>query len=315
MTSYAVTGAFGFSGRHITERLLARGDQVLNLTNHPDRADPFGGRVVAAPLAFDDPGALRDSLRGTDTLFNTYWVRYQHGGSGHDLAVERSRALFQAAADAGVRRIVHVSIANPDAASPLTYYRGKAAVEASLAAAGPSYAVLRPTVLFGDTPILPNTIAYLLRRLPAFGIPGDGRYGIQPAAVDDLADLAVEMADLDENRTIDIVGPEVFTFSDFVRVIRDAIGSRALLLPTPAPVALAAAGLLGRALGDVILTREELDGLMAGLLVSRKPALGTTRFTDWLSRNAGWLGRTHLSELGAHFDQTSRCRLAQAIWA
>jgi NADH dehydrogenase len=314
VATYAVTGAFGFSGRHIARRPLDRGDAVRNLTNHPDRPDPFGGRVACAPLALDDPRALAEALAGVDVLVNTYWVRYDHGGADHALAVERSGRLFRAAAEAGVRRIVHVSIANPDAASPLTYYRGKAAVEAALAAAGPSYGIVRPTVLFGDNPILPNTIAYLLRRLPVFGIPGDGRYGIQPVAVEDLADLAIELADDDENRTIDAVGPEIFTFREFVTAIRDAIGSRAVLLPTPVPIALAAAGLLGRALGDVILTRQELDGLMAGLLVSREPALGRTRFSDWLTANAGWLGQTHLSELAAHFDAApSGCRLAAAL--
>jgi NADH dehydrogenase len=304
MASVAVTGAFGFSGRHIASRLLERGDAVRNLTNHPDRRDPFGGRVSCSPLALDDEPALTAALAGADILVNTYWVRYDHGRTGHDLAVERSLRLFAAAAHAGVDRIVHISIANPDPASPLTYYRGKAAVETALAAAGPSYGVLRPTVLFGDKPILPNTIAYLLRRLPAFGIPGDGRFGIQPVAVEDLADLAIDLIDDGANRTVDAVGPEIFTFREFVTAIRDAIGSRAALLPTPAPIALAAAALLGRALGDVILTRQELDGLMAGLLVSREPALGTTRFTAWLARNADWLGRSHLSELSAHFDAT-----------
>jgi NADH dehydrogenase len=313
VATYAVTGAFGFSGRHIAGRLLDRGDAVRNLTNHPDRPDPFDGRVACAALALDDAPALVRALGGIDVLVNTYWVRYDHGGAGHALAVERSERLFRAAAEAGVRRIVHVSIANPDAASPLSYYRGKAAVEAALAAAGPSYGILRPTVLFGDLPILPNTIAYLLRRLPLFGIPGDGRYGIQPVAVEHLADLAIELADDHENRTVDAVGPEIFTFREFVTVIRDAIGSRAAILPTPAPIALAAAGLLGRALGDVILTREELDGLMAGLLVSREPALGTTRFTKWLATNAGWLGRGHLSELGAHFDTRPQACLARRL--
>ena len=313
MATFAVTGAFGFSGRHIAGRLLDRGDTVRNLTNHPDRPDPFGGRVSCSPLALDDEPTLVAALAGIDVLVNTYWVRYDHGGAGHDLAVERSRRLFRAAAHAGVDRIAHVSIANPDPSSPLSYYRGKAEVEAALAAAGPSFGILRPTVLFGDNPILPNTIAYLLRRLPVFGIPGDGRYGIQPIAVEDLADLAIRLADESSNRTIDAVGPEVFTFRDFVTVIRDAIGSHAALLPTPGSIVLAAAGLLGRALGDVILTRQELDGLMAVLLVSHEPALGTTRFSAWLARNADWLGRSHLSELGAHFDTTPPVCLARRM--
>ena len=314
MTTFAVTGAFGFSGRHVADRLLDRGDRVRNLTNHPDRPEPFGGRVPCRPLALDDEAALGRDLHGIDVLVNTYWVRYDHGGAGHALAIERSARLFRAAATAGVGRIVHVSIANPDPTSPLSYYRGKAAVEAALAAAGPSFGIIRPTVLFGDHPILPNAIAYLLRRLPVFGIPGDGRYGIQPVAVEDLADLAIELADDVENRTVDAVGPEIFTFREFVTAIRDAIGSRAVLIPTPAPIALAAAGLLGRALGDVILTREELDGLMAGLLVSHEPALGVTRFTDWLAANADWLGRTHLSELANHYDAgRPPCRLAARL--
>lgn len=316
MTTTAVTGALGFTGRHIAALLLARGHTIRNLTNHPDRPDPFGGAVPAMPLALDDPAALRDALSGVETLFNTYWVRFDHGSSGHDVAVARSRRLFEAAAAAGVRRIVHVSIANPDPASPLSYYRGKAEVEAALRSAGPSYAILRPTALFGDAPILANAIAFLLRRLPVFGIPGRGRYGIQPMAVDDLACLAVDVAGATENVIVDAVGPEVFGFGEFVRTIRDAIGSRTLLLPVPPDAALAAATVLGRVLGDVILTRQELDGLTSGLLVSHEPPIGTTRFTDWLAANADWLGRRHISEVEVHFDGAPpECRLARRFAA
>jgi uncharacterized protein YbjT (DUF2867 family) len=305
MDTFAVTGAFGFSGRHIAARLLANGAGVRSLTNHPHRPDPFGGRVRSYPLAFDDVVALRRALEGADVLVNTYWVRYDHDGVDHRLAVERSGRLFTAAVEAGVQRIVHVSIANPDPASPLSYYRGKAEVEAQLRAIAPSYAIIRPTVLFGDEPILPNTIAWLLRRLPLFGIPGNGRYPIQPVAVDDLADLAVELAAAGSNRIVDAVGPDVFTFADFVRHIRDAVGSRARLVHVPPAAGLAAATVLGRALGDVILTRQELDGLMTGLLVSREPATGRVRFDDWLGDNAHWLGRAYLSELGRHFAAPS----------
>jgi NADH dehydrogenase len=302
MGTHAVTGALGFSGRHITSRLLARGDTVINLTNHPDRPDPFSGAVPAAALSFDRPEVLAASLEGVDTLFNTYWVRFPRGTSSHAGAVRNSRVLFEAARAAGVRRIVHVSIANPDPASHLSYYRGKAQVEATLAVTGVSHAILRPTVLFGDEPILANAIAWLLRRLPVFGIPGDGRYGIQPIAVEDLASLALAAAARDEDVTWDAAGPEVLSFNELVEAIREATGSTARLVHLPGPVALIAAAVLGRAVRDTLLTREELEGLSSGLLVSRELPRGAARFSDWLEANGSWLGRRYLSEVGRHFE-------------
>ena len=301
MTRHAVTGALGFSGRHIATRLLAGGDDVVNLTNHPDRPDPFGGRLQTRPLDFARPEALAGALEGVDTLFNTYWVRFPHDGLTHATAVRNSRILFEAALDAGVRRIVHLSIANPDPASHFAYYRGKAQVEQALAASGVGHAVLRPTMLFGDVPILANTIAWLLRHLPAFGIPGDGRYALQPIAVEDLAALALEAAARDDDLTWDAAGPEIFSFTELVEAVRAATGSSARLIHVPAPVALVSASLLGRAMGDVLLTREELEALMAGLLVSREQPRGTTSLGDWLVANGGWLGHRYVNEVTRHF--------------
>jgi nucleoside-diphosphate-sugar epimerase len=296
----AVTGALGFSARQIATRLLAAGHDVLNLTNHPDRPDPFGGRLSLAPLAFD-VDALAASLDGVDTLFNTYWVRFAHGATDHALAVRNSQVLFEAAALAGTRPIVHTSIANADPASADSYYRGKAQVEAALAAAGPSYAVLRPAVLFGDEPILVNSIAWLLRHMPVFMIPGNGSYGIQPTHVEDLADVAVRLATGEEACVTDVAGRERFTFNEFVRLIRDAVGSRTLLLHAPPTIALLAAQVLAPIVRDVLITRQEIAGLTAGLLVSREPPLGERRFTEWLADASPWLGRSYLSEVGRHF--------------
>ncbi|HEX6474569.1 MAG TPA: NAD(P)H-binding protein [Candidatus Limnocylindria bacterium] len=296
----AVTGAFGFSGRHIAARLLDGGHEVVNLTNHPDRPDPFDGRTRVRPLAFDEE-ALAADLAGVDTLFNTYWVRFARGTTDHHLAVANSRVLISAAARAGVRRIVHVSIANLEERPNDPYYAGKGEVERALRSAGPSWAILRPAVLFGDQPILVNSIAWLLRHLPVFMIPGDGRYGIQPAGVEDLADLAVAAASGDENSVQDVAGPETFTFEEFVRLIRHETGSRSLVFRAPAPIALLAARILSPLLGDVLITSEEMDGLMAGVLVSHQAPLGRRRFSDWLHESAPWLGRRYLSEVGRHF--------------
>jgi uncharacterized protein YbjT (DUF2867 family) len=301
MARQAVTGALGFSGRHITQRLLAAGHEVVNLTNHPHRADPFAGAVPAVPLDFAHPQALARSLEGVDTLFNTYWIRFPRGGVTHTDAVRDSRVLLEAARSAGVRRIVHVSIANPDPASRLSYYRGKAQVEATLAGLGVGYAILRPTVLFGDQPILVNAIAWLLRRLPVFAIPGDGRYAIQPIAVEDLARMAVEAASRDDDVVWDAAGPEIPSFTELVEAIREATGARSRIVHLPAPVALAAASGFGRLLHDTLLTSEELDGLRSGLLVSRELPRGTARLSDWLATSGGWLGRDYVSEVGRHF--------------
>ena len=297
---HAVTGAFGYSGQHLTTRLLAQGARVRSLTGHPDRPDPFGGRVEVRPFRFDDPAALRAALADVAVLYNTYWVRFAHGTTTHALAVEHSRRLFRAAAEAGVERVVHVSITNPSLDSRLPYFKGKAEVEQALAASGLSHAILRPAVFFGGRDVLINNIAWLLRRLPVFGV-APGRYGLQPIHVDDLACLAVEQGASRADVTLDAVGPEIFDFAGLVRLVRRAIGARAVVTPVPRWLLLLASRLLQPLVGDVVLTADEVDGLRAGLLVSQAPPTGTTRFTGWLEEHADELGVEWASELGRHF--------------
>ena len=176
----AVTGAFSYSGKYITSRLLARGEEVITLTNHPNRPDPFTGKVKAFPLNFQNEQELISTLRGVDVLVNTYWIRFDKDNNTQPKAVENTKILVSAAAKAGVKRIVHISITNPSADSHLPYFWGKAANEKAVVDSGMSYAILRPTVLFGKEDILINNIAWLLRRLPVFGLPGDGSYKLSP---------------------------------------------------------------------------------------------------------------------------------------
>lgn len=296
----AVTGAFSYTGKFITKRLLDRGEEVITLTNHPNRPDPFGGKVKAFPLDFDEAGMTK-SLAGADVLVNTYWVRFDKKDNTQPLAVENTRKLVNAAKAAGVKRIVHISIANPSKDSPLPYYWGKAANEKAVIDSGLSYAILRPTVLVGHEDILINNIAYLLRRLPFFLIPGDGSYGIQPVYVDDLADLAVEGVYSSENTIMDAVGPDSYTFKQLVRLVGETIGAKRPLLSVPPRLALLAAQFLSLFVNDVILTPEEVDGLMANLLVSKEPARGKVRFSDWLEANKDTIGRKYASELKKHY--------------
>lgn len=298
----AVTGAFSYSGGHVAARLLAKGRRVRTLTNHPDRPSPLQGLVEARPLDFDSPERLAESLRGVDTLYNSYWVRFAYGGATHEKAVRHSETLFAAAAKAGVRRIVHVSIANADPDSDLPYYRGKGRVEQALAAAGPSYAILGPTVLFGGHDILINNIAWMLRRFPVFGIVGDGRYPIQPVSVEDLADLAVEAGAREGNSKHDAVGPECFEFGELVRLVASRVRRSPRLVNVDRSMGLFMARLLGWMTGDVVLTPEEVDGLTRGLLKSAQPSRGRRSFRRWLESEGAGIGTEYRNEVRRHFE-------------
>ena len=297
----AVTGAFSYSGKYITKRLLARGEEVITMTRHPLRHDPFGGKVKAYPLDFDEAGMTR-SLQGVDVLVNTYWVRFDKGENTQPRAVESTRKLINAAKAAGVKRVVHISITNPSAESHLPYFWGKAANEKTVMESGMSYAILRPTVLVGDEDILINNIAFLLRHFPFFALPGDGSYKLQPVYVDDLAELAVEGAYRTDNYIIDVVGPDIFTFKQMVELIGEKIGAKRPLIPVPPRLALLAAQFLSLFAHDVILTPEEVDGLIAGLLVSKEPPRGKTGLGDWLEANRDKVGARYASELKKHYE-------------
>lgn len=297
----AVTGALGYTGRFIAERLLAAGHRVRTLTGHRDRPNPFGDALDVRPFRFDDPGALAASLEGVGTLYNTYWVRFPRREVRFATAVERSEALFEAARRAGVRRIVHVSITNPSTSSPFPYFRGKAMVEDALAASGVSWAVVRPTVVFGRGDVLVNNIAWLLRCFPVFAVAGDGRYRVRPVHVGDVARLCVGAATGPGGTVVDAVGPETFTFWDMVEAVRTAVGSRSRLVPVPVPLVPALARLIGLAVGDVVLTPEELAGMMAGLVVTDGPTTGHVSMSEWLAAFGPQLGTRYASELKRHY--------------
>jgi len=293
----AVTGAYGYSGKHIAGRLLGQGREVITLTNSPGRPHPFGDRVPARPLCFDDTLRLTESLADVDTLYNTYWVRFNHRDFRHSEAVDHTLALFAAARAAGVRRIVHVSITNPDAHSPLEYFSGKGLLENALRESGMSYAILRPAVIFGDGDILINNIAWALRKFPVFGVFGDGNYRLRPIHVEDLAALAVNSGEQIDNFTIQAVGPESFSYQELVCEIGKAIKCERPVIHISPGLGYLASRIIGWFVNDIFITREEIRGLMAGLLDVGGPPAGTIRLSDWCHAHADSLGRDYASEL------------------
>ncbi|MBZ5566040.1 MAG: NAD-dependent epimerase/dehydratase family protein [Acidobacteriia bacterium] len=250
--AHVVTGAFSYTGKYIARRLLAFGKTVRTLTSHPHNSNGFAGPIDVRPLDFTKPAELVASLRGATTLYNTYWVRFDRGRVTYARAVENTRILLRAAAEAGVRRVVHISVTQPIADSPLP-------------------------------------------------MPGKGDYRVQPVFVDDVADQAVRAGRLQENLVTDLVGPEVYTFREFVELIAQTIGSSARLISVSPRLAHLLTKPGGWCVRDVLLTREEIEGLMSNLLISSTPPNCLTRCSEWLRRNADLLGTRYASELARHF--------------
>jgi uncharacterized protein YbjT (DUF2867 family) len=296
-----ITGAFSYTGKYITRRLLAMNKQVRTLTGHPQRPNPFGSQVSVYPLDFARPLELARCLEGATTLYNTYWIRFAHGTTTFEKAVENTILLIRAAEKAGVRRSVHVSITNPALDSRLPYFRGKALLEKVIQDSRLEYAIVRPTVIFGDEDILINNIAWLLRRFPAFPIFGSGAYKLQPIYVEDIADLVVQAGQKRENLLLDAVGPDTLSFEELVRLLARVLDRHVMISHVPPRVGFALAKLLEPFVGDVLITRDEIAGLMAGLLVSRQAPTGSTRLEDWLREHKQSVGSVYASELQRHY--------------
>ncbi|HZT69832.1 MAG TPA: NAD(P)H-binding protein [Terriglobia bacterium] len=296
-----VTGATGYSGTYIARKLLDAGRRVRTLTGHPNRPNPFGSRIEVVPYHFDEPDLLRKDLEGVATVYNTYWIRFPHGRCTFDRAIANTKRLIRAAEEAKVRRFVHISIANPSKDSPLGYYRGKAALEAALADSSLSWAILRPTVIFGPEDILINNIAWMVRHFPIFVVPGSGEYQLQPIFVEDFAEIAVRAASKLENVTMDTVGLEAYTFNKLVWLIVRTLRRSVRIAHVHPSVAYLLTRTLGLVVRDIILTREEIAGLTANLLVSNHPPLGRTSLSQWLEENSDRVGRRYASELARHY--------------
>lgn len=296
-----VTGAFSYTGRFIARKLLDDGRRVRTLTNHPQRPGAQELEVDVKKLEFTDRAALVESLRGADVFYNTYWVRFRHGGIGFGDAVANTRILMSAAAEAGVRKVVHISVSNPSLDSHLDYYAGKARTEEIVRESGMKWAVVRPTLIFGPGDILINNIAWLLRRMPFFVIPERGRYRVQPVAGEDVAGIATWAAAEPADLNVDAAGPEIMTYAELVDSVAIAVHRRPRMVNMPAGLTLAAGNVVGLFMRDILLTRQELEGLMQELLVSNEEPRGTRRVDDWLLSSADVLGRSYASELSRHF--------------
>jgi len=293
----AITGAFGYSGKYVTQKLFEKGYKVKTFTNSLQKKNPFGEKIEVVPLSFNDKNLLEKNLSDIDVLINTYWVRFNHKTFNHNQAVENTKILFDAAKKAGVKKIIHVSITNPDENSELEYFKGKGILENYLKASEINYAIIRPAVLFGKEDILINNIAWMIRHLPVMGVFGKGDYKIQPIHVKDFADVIVEQIENSENEVINAIGPETFTYKELVKSIMINIGLRKRIINAHPLCAYRIGRIISFLKKDITITKEEIKGLMQNLLYVETKPTGKIKLTEWVKKNKNTLGKKYASEL------------------
>ncbi|MBI2429210.1 MAG: NAD-dependent epimerase/dehydratase family protein [Ignavibacteriales bacterium] len=301
-----VTGSFGYIGKYITKHLLEQGEDVVTITTHVDKPNPFGNVVRAFPYNFDKPDRLIETLRGVDTLYNTYWIRFEYKGATFHEAIQNTVMLFNCARVAGVQKVVHISVSNASSVSTLPYYSGKGDQEKALIDSGIPYSIVRPTLVFGKEDILVNNIGWLIRKFPVFPIFGDGSYRVQPVFVEDLASIAIKSAREKQSAILDAIGPESYSFREFVQLIASKIKPDISLIHCSPAIGIFLGRLIGLVLKDNILTRDELNGFMMGMLTSNQHPNGMTRFSDWLEANKQIIGSAYSSEIARHFTWKNR---------
>ncbi len=307
-----ITGALSYSGRYIAALAHERGWKLHSLEGARSfqRANEYDLPITL--FDWEDPqkaGRVEEAMQACDVFVNTYWRRPTAGDDATKIAEQHCYELFSAAKKAGVKRIVHISVAHADAQSELPYFRHKGRVEAYLKELGIPCTVLRPAMLFGDSAeesILMNNWSWCLRHSPVAGLIGDGSALIHPLHVRDLAEMVVTEAAREDSEAWSAyaaVGKECLSLRETTECLIEAMDlHHRLILPMPRWVAATSARFLARLAGGVqLFESEEIESLLAGYLAYPKGSLPQSerwieappihRFTEWLHQEGNALGR------------------------
>ena len=236
-----VFGGSGFVGRHVVRALARQGWRIRVACRRPDLAyhlQPLGrvGQIHAVQANLRYPDSVAAALHGSEAVVNLVAILNEHGAQKFAaLHVRGARAVAQAAAQAGITNVVHVSAMGADADSPSLYARTKAAGEAEVLASCPDAVIFRPSLIFGPEDSFFNRFAALARISPVLPLFGGGETKFQPVYVGDVAEaIARALAGHAQPGAVyELGGPEVKTFRELMQYVCDVIGRRRILLPLP----------------------------------------------------------------------------------
>ena len=270
-----IIGGSGFIGRHIVQALANRGYRIRVACRRPDLAghvQPLGtpGQVMPVQANVRYPASLAAACDGATAVINLTGVLVSRGAQSFDaIHVFGAEASARAAKNAKARVFIQMSALGADPNSTSAYARTKAAGEAKAKAAFPGAIILRPSIVFGPEDNFFNQFAGLSRLAPALPLIGGGMTKFTPLFVGDLAEAIATLVDKGaaSGQTLELGGPEVFTFKQLMEFTLETIGRKRLLIPVPWPIA----KLMGSVMGFLPyapLTADQVELLKTDNVVS-----------------------------------------------
>lgn len=240
-----VFGGSGFIGRYIVRLLAQDGWRVNVAVRDAERAKflkPMGdvGQVTPMAVSLRDPASVAAAVAGADAVVNLVGILYESGRQTFEAVHHQgARTVAEAAAKAGVTRLVQISAIGADPASPSLYARTKAAGEAAVRGAFPAATLLRPSLVFGPEDGFFNRFAGLARVMPALPLFGGGKTRFQPVYVGDVAEAVKRVLAAPESagKTYELGGPTIYTFRQLIELMLKEIRRKRCLISVPFGIA------------------------------------------------------------------------------
>lgn len=240
-----VFGGSGFVGRNLVRALAARGARVKVAVRDVDFAlflKPMGdpGQVTPVLANIRMPASVAAAVEGADAVVNLVGILYKSGNNDFEsVQADGARHVAEAAAKAGVKRLIQVSAIGADAEGESAYARTKGLGEAAARESFPGATIVRPSVIFGPDDGFFNRFGALARFSPFLPLIGGGHTRFQPVYVGDVA-LALVAAIEDPaavGQTYELGGPTTYTFRELMEHVLKITGLKRVLLPLPFAIA------------------------------------------------------------------------------
>jgi NADH dehydrogenase len=261
----AVTGASGFVGSHLIDRLLRDGHEITVLSHSQRGRVHLDERIRVVSGSVEDPEALTALCAGNQVVFHLVGIIAEtRTKTFQKTVVEATRLLVGASLREKVMKLVYLSAIGASADSATKYYRSKFEAEQSVKLSGLNYTILRPSIIFGAGDGFVSMLSRMIRLSPFTPVIGSGRYRLQPVYIDDVTSAMSQCVTKEETSAeiIDLAGPERLEYLEILHIIKRVLNKRRVNIHLPLMLMKMAAAVMEKILKPAPLTTDQLTMLV-----------------------------------------------------